>query len=63
MSRSKRALVLTAVAAGFLASAGVAQAKGKVSCEVTKAGKKEVVKVTTAEECSKMGGTVVTPKK
>ena len=64
MRRLVRTLVLTAVATGFLGSVGIAaQAAGKVSCEVTKEGKKEVVKVATAEECTRMGGKVVTTTK
>ena len=63
MKRLTRALLLTAVTTGFLGSAGIAHAAGKVSCEVTKNGKKEVVMVATAEECTKMGGKVATPKK
>jgi hypothetical protein len=47
----------------FSGVAVVARAEGPVKCEVTKDGKKEVKHVKTNEDCTKMGGKVLTEKK
>jgi Ni/Co efflux regulator RcnB len=51
-------LAMAAVLAGPLA-AGAAETAHKVKCEITKNGKTEIKHVKDADECTKMGGTVV----
>lgn len=59
-------LALAPVLAAFLAvpiSARAAEHKKHVKCEVTKDGKTETKKVKSADECTKMGGKVVSEQK
>jgi len=60
------ALAIMPALAAFLATPTVGQAathtKKHVTCEITKNGKTETKKVATAQECTDMGGKVVTAK-
>jgi hypothetical protein len=62
MSRFARRWAFAAAAATLLAipALGYAAETGKVRCEVTQAGKKQIKHVATAEACTQMGGKVFT---
>jgi len=59
-------LAIAPVLAAFLAlpaASTAAEHEKHVKCEITKDGKTETKEVKSAEECTKLGGKVVTPEK
>jgi hypothetical protein len=59
-------LVMAPVVAAFVAvpvASRAAEHEKKVKCEITKEGKVETKEVKNAEECTKMGGKVVSEQK